>query len=102
MIQPEDIRRKAKNLYPSYLRAWLDADDSFFPKLIPSRKTLDSDDLSAAIPLVCRLRDGSKEVVGFGYTVEWQEINSRKFGRNQFPVRILFETPEDFLRFIGK
>ena len=29
-------------------------------------------------------------------------MNSRKFGRNQFPARILFETPGDFLRFAGK
>jgi hypothetical protein len=31
MIQPEDIRRKAENLYPEYLRAWLDGDVTFFP-----------------------------------------------------------------------
>lgn len=102
MIQPEDIRRKAENLYPEYLRVWLDGEGAFFPRLIPSRRTPDSSDLGAAIQSVRRLREGSKEAVGFGYTVEWQEINSRKFGRNRFPVRILFETAEDFLRFIGK
>lgn len=102
MIQPEDIRRKAENLYPEYLRAWLDGDGDFFPRLIPSRRTPDTNDLGAAIQSVRKLREGSKEVVGVGYTVEWREINSRKFGRNQFPVRILFETAEDFLRFIGK
>lgn len=102
MIQPEDIRRKAENLYPEYLRAWLDGDGAFFPRLIPSCRTPDSDDLRAAIQAVRRLREGSKEVIGFGYTVQWQEINSRKFGRNQFPARILFEAEGDFLRFIGK
>jgi hypothetical protein len=102
MIQPEDIRRKAENLYPEYQRAWLDGDESFFPRLIPSRRTPDADDLRAAIQSVRRLREGSKEVVGFGYTVHWQQVNSRKFGRNQFPARILFETPSDFLRFTGK
>ncbi len=102
MIQPEDIRRKAENLYPDYLRAWLDGDSRFFPRVIPARRTLDGDDLSAAIQSVRRLREGSKEVAGFGYTVEWQEVNSRKFGRNRFPARIVFETPGDFLRFAGK
>ena len=102
MIQPEDIRRKAENLYPDYLRAWLDGDESFFPKVIPARKTPDDKDLSAAIQSVRRLREGSKEATGFGYTVEWQEVNSRKFGRNRFPVRIVFETPGDFLRFTGR
>lgn len=102
MIQPEDIRRKAENLYPDYLRAWLDGDDTFFPRVIPSRKTLDANNLALAIQAVRRLREGSKEVTGFGYTVEWREVNSRKFGRNRFPARILFETPNDLLRFIGK
>ncbi len=102
MIQPEDIRRKAENLYPDYLRAWLDGDESFFPRIIPARKTPDGDDLPAAIQSARRLREGSKEVTGFGYTVQWREVNSRKFGRNQFPARILFETPGDLLRFTGK
>jgi len=102
MIQPEDIRRKAENLYPECLRAWLDGDETFFPRLVPSRRTPDANDLRAAIQSVRKLREGAKEAIGFGYTVQWQEINSRKFGRNQFPARILFETAADFLRFIGK
>jgi hypothetical protein len=102
MIQPEDIHRKAENLYPLYLRAWLDGDDGFFPKVVPAGKTLDADNPSAAIQSVRRLREESKEVVGFGYTVQWREVNSRSFGRNQFPSRILFETPDDLLRFTGK
>jgi hypothetical protein len=102
MIQPDDIRRKAQNLYPDYLRAWLDGDESFFPRVIPARRTLNADDLSGAIQSVRRLREASKEVTGFGYTVEWQEVNSRKFGHNRFPARILFETPDDFLRFASR
>jgi hypothetical protein len=102
MIQPEDIRRKAENLYPDCVRAWLDGDEAFFPRVIPARKTPDDGDLAGAMQSVRRLREGSKEMVGFGYTVQWREVNSRKFGRNQFPVRILFEARADLLRFIGK
>ncbi len=102
MIQPEDIRRKAENLYPDYLQAWLNGDEDFFPRIIPARKTPDGDDLAATIRAVHRLREGSKEETGFGYTVHWREVNSRKFGRNRFPARILFETADDFLRFTGK
>lgn len=101
MIRQEDIRRKAENLYRCYLAAWLAGDESFFPRIIPARRTPDPDNLAAAIESRRRLRDGSKEVLGFGYTVEWREVNSRKLGRNKFPARILFETREDFLRFIG-
>jgi hypothetical protein len=102
MIQPEDIRRKADNLYPDYLRAWLDGNGEFFPRVIPSNKTLDAKAFSANARAVRQLREGSKEAKGFGYTVEWRQVNSRNFGRNLVPVQVLFETPGDFLQFIGK
>ena len=102
MIQPGDIRRKAENLYRDFLRAWMDGDQTFFPRVIRARKTPDSDELAPAIYAMRRLRESSKEVLGFGYAVQWQEVDSRKFGRNQFPSRILFETQDDYLRFIGK
>lgn len=102
MIRPEDIRRKAEHLYPGYLRAWLDGDTSFFPRAIPANLAPDAENVAAAAESVRRLRDGSKEVTGFGYRIEWREINSRKWGRNRFPARILFETSEDYLRFAGK
>jgi hypothetical protein len=102
MIQPEDIRRKAENLYRDCLQAWLAGDESFFPRLIPARKTPDLDNLAAGIEAVRRLREGSREVRGFGYTVVWREVHSRKLGRNTLPAQVLFETREDYLRFLGK
>ena len=102
MIQPDDIRRKAELLYPAAIQAWLTGDETFFPHIVRSRKTPDSGDLASAIQAVRRLREGSKESRGFGYKVEWREINSRTFGRNLFPDRILFESREDLLRLIGK
>jgi hypothetical protein len=100
MIEPEEIRRKALNLYPAYQLAWLDG-EPFFPKEIRCDKSLDGK-LASAIESVQRLRSSSKEQLGFGYTIEWEERNSRTHGRNRFPQKILFETPQDFLRFIGK
>ena len=102
MIRPEEIRRKAENQYRAFLCAWLDRDDSFFPKLIPANRELNSTDIAAAIEAVRVLREGSKGVRGFGYSVEWEERRSRQLGRNMFPKRIAFETQEDFLRFIGR
>jgi hypothetical protein len=101
VITPAEIRRKAENLYDDYLVAWL-ADEAFFPRSIPANRRLDSDDAAAAIAAMRELREGSKEVRGFGYTVEWRERRSRAFGRNPFPERIYFETPADLLRLIGK
>lgn len=102
MIQPDDIRRKAKNLYRSYLLAWLEGAEPFFPRTIPARTAPAPDDLAAEVEAVHRLRDGSKEVLGVGYTVEWREVRSRTLGRNRLPTGIAFETSEDYLRFIGK
>jgi hypothetical protein len=102
MIDPDDIRRKAENLYHDFLASWLNGQDGFFPHAIRCRKIPDTEDLAAAIQAIRKLRDGSKEIRGFGYAIEWREINSRKLGRNCFPRRIFFECQDDFLRLIGK
>jgi hypothetical protein len=102
MIQPEEIREKAERLYPSFLKAWLEGDAAFFPHELPSNKQLTNGSLGQSALEVQRLREGSREVLGYGYTVEWQERRSREFGLNRFPVRIAFETQDDFLRLINK
>lgn len=101
MIKPDDIRRKAENLYGEFVHSWLAGDGSFFPRLIPSQRTPDPESPDA-IQAVRALRQASKEVLGFGYTVEWREVKSRRFGRNYFPARIVIETQEDFLRLTGR
>ena len=102
MITPDEIRAKAERLYPEVLRAWLDGDEAFFPRVIPAEKRLADDDLAGAIQAVQRLRGESKSERGFGYTVQWRQIRSRRFGHNLFPERILFETRGDLLRLIGR
>jgi hypothetical protein len=101
VISPEELRTKAENLYREFLRAWLTG-DSFFPRTIPVNRQLDATDHAGAIAAITALREGSKEVRGFGYSIEWREKRSRAFGRNPFPERIFFETQDDLLRFITK
>ncbi len=101
MIQPEDIRRKAENLYGEFVRSWLAGDASFFPRLIPSQRDPDPES-AGAVRSVRALREASKEVLGHGYTVAWREVNSRRFGRNLFPARIIIESPDDLLRLAGR
>lgn len=48
------------------------------------------------------LNAASKEAVGFGFTVEFAEVNHRKLGRQNLPNDIRFDTPKDLVRFIGK
>jgi hypothetical protein len=100
MIHPDDIHLKALKLYPAFLRAWL-AGKVFFPRTVPCEKNV-AVSMASAIESIQRLRAGAKETRGFGYSVEWEERNSRSHGRNSFPRKIVFETEEDFLRSIGK
>ena len=100
MIQPDEIQTKAERLYPAFLNAWL-ANEEFFPRAVPCNKGLEGN-LASAASSVQRLRESSKEVRGFGYTVEWEERNSRSHGKNRFPRKILFESASDFLRLINK
>jgi hypothetical protein len=101
MIQPDEIRRKSENLYSDFLCAWL-AGEPFFPRTIPANRELDASDHAGAIAAITALRDGSKAVRSFGYSIEWREKRSRAFGRNPFPERVFFETQNDFLRLINK
>lgn len=100
MISPEEIRQKAVNLYRVFQEAWLD-NKAFFPRVIPCDKTVDPN-LAVAIESIHRLRSHSKEQLGYGYSIEWEERNSRVYGRNRFPRKISFETQEDLLKLIGK
>lgn len=101
MIQPEDIRRKAIRLYPGFLQAWLEGGPDGFPRIIAGRKKPDHDVAKAAQQIQC-LREDSKEVLGYGYSVTWRKINSRQHGRNWFPTEISFETSNDLIRYIKK
>lgn len=102
MIDPASIRVKAERLYGPCLDAWLADDESFFPRVLRVDLRPNSSDIAAAAAAVQSLRAASKETMGFGFTVEWQEINSRKLGRNQFPKRVVFPTRDDLLRYLGK
>ena len=100
MIQPDEIQAKAERLYPAFLNSWL-ANEEFFPRAVPCNKGLD-DNLASAALSIQRLRDASKEVRGFGYSVEWEERTSRRHGKNRFPRKIVFESASDFLRLLNK
>lgn len=100
MITPDQIRQKAERLYPKFVKAWLDGDD-FFPYILPSSKRR-SGDITRDGEDIRNLRNGSKDVRGFGYTVEWGRHRTRDAGWNDLPERILFETQTDLLKLINK
>ncbi len=106
MISAEEIRKKALRFWTGqrFLKADLAGED-FFPLVIPFRSPTARELLAdyAAVRKWARvLREKSKDGVGYGYRVEIQAVNHRKLGNQELPVKILFETREDFLRYIGK
>jgi len=48
------------------------------------------------------LEENSRACKGFGYDIEWTEINHRQLGRNRMPGRVTVPTEGDALRLIGK
>lgn len=48
------------------------------------------------------LDDGSKAQRGFGYVIEWTEIEHRQLGRNRVPAGVSLPSREDALRLVGK
>mgnify|MGYP001488432312 CR=1 FL=1 len=51
---------------------------------------------------VSELNASSKDTLGYGFTVEFSQVNHRKLGRQNLPSDIRFDTPDDIARFIGK
>lgn len=101
MITPQEIRKKAERLYPDLVRAWLQNEDDFFPVTLRSSKSL-SKDAADNIRPITDLRNGSKEIRGFGYSVRWERKRLRNAGHNDVPVEILFETQSDVLKLLNR
>jgi hypothetical protein len=47
------------------------------------------------------LEENSRSGKGFGYEIEWADINHRQLGRNRMPTRVAVPTESDALRLIG-
>ena len=102
MISPAEIRDKAIRLYPRAVDAWLAGTaDQSFPWRIPVNLKL-SDVHSENVHSVHQLSAGAKESIGYGYSVAWDNRNSRKFGENNFPTAITIDSFSDLLELIGK
>jgi hypothetical protein len=48
------------------------------------------------------IEEGSRAQRGFGYEIEWADLNHRQLGRNMIPDRISVPTEDDALKLIGK
>ena len=106
MISPEAIKEKSLKIWQSgcILSAWLTGGE-LFPLDMPFRKVTARDALERFDEVrtwVNRLREGGKQTRGYGYSMEFTEVNHRQLGTQRLPSRIWFETVDDFLRYIGR
>jgi len=92
MLKPEEILETARRKWPTVLRAEA-AGENLFPLRIPfgrPRTTGDFSVLRHEIELLARSSPG--------WHIDWHEIQTRKWGRQRWPVRIVFLSIEDMAR----
>ena len=100
MITPTEIRKKAANKYLAYLRSVVERLD-FEPIVIVGDKK-PNDDTAWFERELTELISYSKEKKGYGYSIAYQRVKTRKHGEQDIPVLISFLTESDYLKFIGK
>lgn len=100
MITLAGLKKKAENLYMEVLRSHVTG-ESFFPKTIRSDKSLPKDlpDIYKELePLIA----ASKERKGYGYSIKYTTVQTRKHQAQDIPIDVVFDTLDDYLRFTGK
>jgi hypothetical protein len=102
MITPQEIHKKSQRIYRTrFLKARLSR-ECIFPLILPAAKGKSTDPLAQRLDELSQLMSREKATLGIGYRVVFREVRTRKNGMQSVPVKILFETETDFLKFIRK
>ena len=105
MKELTEIKNFAVKEYDNFLKDYFSGVD-FFPLMHKSFGKYNRDELQKKFQKITQdvqlLLDNSKEKVGYGYEIVWEQINSRSVGKNQYPKTIQFNTQTDYLKFISK
>lgn len=100
MITPTEIRKKAGNKYLAFLRALVEGRG--FDSIVIAGNKKPNDDTVQFEKELTELIACSKEKRGYGYSIEYQKVKTRRHGAQDIPVSIAFQTEHDYLKFIGK
>ena len=100
MITPTEIRKKAEKKYLAFLQSVVEG-KTFDPVVIVGNKK-PNDDMAMFEKELTELMEYSKERKGYGYTIEYQTVKTKKHGLQDIPTSICFLTEYDYLKFIGK
>src|SRR5579883_2816352 len=99
MITVEDILQKAQRSYGAFLQSWIRG-EPYTPLTFPVGKL--PTDFVPLRAVVQQLQAHSKVVLGYGYSIEWQQQQKRSLKTQTLPARIVLETATDFLCLIEK
>jgi hypothetical protein len=100
MITASEIKKKSENIYVKYLKSVVSR-ELFFPKIIRSDKSVSSDFNEMRKELEEVIKE-SKDRKGFGYTITYNQVNTRKHGIQSLPGKISFQTEADFLKYLHR
>ena len=100
MITPIEIKKKAVNKYKAYLQSIVEG-ESFNPIVIVGDKKPNEDTVKFEYELT-ELISCSKEKKGYGYTIEYQTIKTKRHGIQDIPTSISFQTEYDYLKYINE
>lgn len=100
MITATEIQTKAQRLYTDYLESVVTG-EAFFPCSIRSNKQV-SHDFPTMQKEIAEVAARSTDRKGYGYTVFYEPIQTRRHGIQNLPAGIAFENERNYLTFIGK
>ena len=100
MISPTEIRKKAEKKYLAFLQSVVEG-KTFGPIVIVGNKK-PNDDMVMFEKELTELMEHSKERKGYGYTIEYQVVKTKKHGLQDIPTSIYFLTEHDYLKYIDK
>lgn len=100
MITPIEIKKKAANKYKAYLQSIVEG-NTFNPLVIVGDKKPNEDTVKFEEELT-KLISCSKEKKGYGYTIEYQTVKTKRHGIQDIPTSISFQTEFDYLKYINK
>jgi hypothetical protein len=97
----EELKARATSRYEGVLKRLLLGEDPF-PLHIPYKRPKRTGDPSHILKTKALLRSQSKEVLGFGPVIQFEQGNTRKFGEGALPGDIVFTGLQDLVCYIGK
>lgn len=100
MITPIEIKKKAVNKYKTYLQSIVEG-VAFNPIVITGDKKPNEDTVKFEEELT-ELMKHSKEAKGYGYSIEYQKVKTKKHGTQDIPTSISFQTETDYLKYINE